>query len=139
VSGELKLNQVRLLVDHFEECKAFYRDILGLEITFDSEDNIYAQFIAEGVALGLYHRDLMASVVGNADASDARAGKDTALLVFEVDDVDATYKALKAKGADFVKEPHDQEEWFMRVAHLRDPDGNLIELFTSTYVPEEAE
>ncbi|MDA1329859.1 MAG: VOC family protein [Chloroflexi bacterium] len=134
----MELNQVRLLVDHFDECKAFYRDLLGLEMTVDTEENVYAQFIAEGVALGLYRRDLMANVVGRNKASDERGGKDTALLVFAVEDVDAAFTALTAKGADFVSEPHDQEAWFMRVAHLRDPDGNLIEIYTSTYTGEES-
>lgn len=50
----MKLNSVRLLVDNFEECLAFYRDILGLELTLKTEDAIYAQLIGEGVSLGLY-------------------------------------------------------------------------------------
>jgi catechol 2,3-dioxygenase-like lactoylglutathione lyase family enzyme len=133
----MELNQVRLLVDDFAACRDFYRDVIGLELTFKSDDVAYAQFIAEGVALGLYGRKRMANVVGNTEASNARSGKDTVLLSFVVEDVDATYTALKAKGVDFVNEPHDQEAWFMRVTYLRDPDGNLIEIYTSTYVPEE--
>ena len=133
----MKLNHVRLLVDNFEACKNFYKNTLGLEVSVETEDKIYAQFLSEGVSLGLYQRDMMANVVAKTNASAERAGKDTALLVFAVDDVDSSYDAMKKKGIEFVSEPHDQEAWFMRVAHLRDPDGNLVEIFNS--LPYEAE
>jgi lactoylglutathione lyase len=42
--------------------------------------------------------------------------------------VDATFRELVSKGATVVTEPHDQPTWEIRVAHLRDPDGNLFEL-----------
>ena len=32
---------------------------------------------------------------------------------------------------EFVNEPKDYPAWTIQAAHLRDPDGNLIELFTS--------
>ena len=35
---------------------------------------------------------------------------------------------MRSRGAEFLNEPHDQEAWFIRVVHLKDPDGNLIEL-----------
>lgn len=129
----MKLNSIRLLVDDLPACLAFYRDVLGLEVTVQAETNVYAQLIGAGVSLGLYQRDLMARVLGTQEASNERAAKDTALLVFEVDDVDKTVADLKTKGAHFVTDAQDQEAWFMRVAHLRDPDGNLIEIFHSLY------
>jgi catechol 2,3-dioxygenase-like lactoylglutathione lyase family enzyme len=136
MSGKLKLSQLRLLVDDFQACKAFYRDVMGLEMTLETEGEVYAQFIDGEVSLGLYARELMASVVGTEDAGGQRAAKDTALVVFEVENVDAAVKAMRARGAEFLSEPQDQEAWFMRVAHLRDPDGNLIEIFHSLYVGE---
>lgn len=129
----MKLNSVRLLVDDFEACLAFYRDVLGLEVTLDTGGGVYAQLIGEGVSLGLYSRELMAGVLGTAKQSIERAGKDSSLLVFQVEDVDATVADLTDKGLKMTTEPHDQEAWFMRVAHLRDPDGNLIEIFHSLY------
>jgi catechol 2,3-dioxygenase-like lactoylglutathione lyase family enzyme len=125
----MRLSQIRLLVDDFAACRDFYRDVLGLELTLETEGEFYAQFIKEGVFLGLYKRQMMAAVVGTGGGDSRRAEQDTVLLGFEVDDVDHTVEALRAKGAEFVKGPQDQAEWFMRVAHLRDPDGNLIELF----------
>ena len=44
-----------------------------------------------------------------------------------VADVDATVAELRAHGAPVVSEPRD-EPWGERVAHVRDPDGNLVYL-----------
>jgi hypothetical protein len=35
---------------------------------------------------------------------------------------------LGARGVSFLNEPHDRPDWGIRVLHLRDPDGLLIEL-----------
>ena len=35
---------------------------------------------------------------------------------------------LKGSGTAFLTDPHDRPDWGIRVAHLRDPDGNLVEL-----------
>jgi catechol 2,3-dioxygenase-like lactoylglutathione lyase family enzyme len=105
----MKLNSVRLLVDNLPDCLAFYRDVMGLEVMLEAESGVYAQLIGEGVSLGLYQRELMADVVGTKGAGNERAVKDTALLVFEVENVDASVMALQAKGAQLVNEAMDQE------------------------------
>ena len=53
---------------------------------------------------------------------------DKVALTFVVADMDAVYKELRRKGVTFISEPHDQETWVLRVTHLRDPEGNLIEI-----------
>ncbi len=45
----------------------------------------------------------------------------------EVPDVLATYERLVARGVDFV-EPPEKQAWGGMLAHLRDPDGNVITL-----------
>ena len=52
------------------------------------------------------------------------------MVVFEVENVDDTYQAFLKKGINFINEPTDMPDWGMRVVHLRDPEENLIELFT---------
>ena len=49
--------------------------------------------------------------------------------MLEVDDVDA--RSLARHEAHVVRAPVDQPDWGGRVAYLRDPSGNLIELFQS--------
>jgi predicted enzyme related to lactoylglutathione lyase len=52
------------------------------------------------------------------------------MVSFEVENVDETYQTLSEKGVDFINQPMDMPDWFMRVVHLRDPEENLIEFFT---------
>ena len=44
------------------------------------------------------------------------------------DDLDADFQSFKGRGVQVVAEPADHPEWGIRVAYLRDPDGNLIEI-----------
>ncbi|MFP3675182.1 VOC family protein, partial [Bacillus sp. SIMBA_031] len=48
---------------------------------------------------------------------------------FKVEDVDKTYDYLHKQGIKCVNEPHDRQEWRARIAHFRDPDNNLIEIY----------
>jgi len=48
-------------------------------------------------------------------------------ISFLVDDVNALYAALKAKGIVFLGEPADQE-WGARLVGCKDPDGNNLYL-----------
>ena len=127
---------VRLLVDQFDTCFRFYRDVLGLTPVWGEEGGRYAEFKAgDGASLALFKRDLMAEAVGTGDLPpDARA-QDRAAIILQVDDLEDTVSKLQAKGASLVTEPKDYPAWTIRAAHLRDPDGNLIELFTP--LPEE--
>ncbi len=72
----------------------------------------------------------MAPAVGNADKSQPADCREKMMVSFEVENVDETYKALLAKDVAFINEPTDMPGWGMRVVHLRDPEENLIELFT---------
>jgi lactoylglutathione lyase len=122
----MKLTHIRLLVNDIEACRAFYKEKLGFKETLAVVEGIYYEFDAGDCVLALYKRELMESVAGVVMADDKPVDK--VALTFNVDDVDATYKDLRAKGVKFTTEPHDQEAWVLRVAHLRDPEGNLIEI-----------
>ncbi len=122
----MRLTHVRLLVDDFETSVAFYRDVAGFEILLEA-GGFYTELDAGGVRLGIYRRSMMADVVGDPGARGAGAA-DRVLLALRVDDVDAAQREMQERGATFVTDAHDQKAWEIRVAHLRDPDGNLIEL-----------
>jgi predicted enzyme related to lactoylglutathione lyase len=51
------------------------------------------------------------------------------LIVLQVDNVDAVCKKLSDRGVAFINEPMDMAGWGGRVAHFRDPEDNLIELY----------
>jgi catechol 2,3-dioxygenase-like lactoylglutathione lyase family enzyme len=69
-------------------------------------------------------------------ADSARAADNhTVIIEFQVDDVDADYKRLKALIDDWVQEPTTMPRGNRSIL-LRDPDGNLVNLYTP--VTEEA-
>ena len=122
----MKLTHVRLLVDDFEACADFYSDKVGLERTVEAP-GIYVEFGTGAAILSLYRRDLMGPTIGSElPAKDKDATE--SVTIFAVDDVDATYRRLRDNGVDFLDEPHDMTQAFIRVAHFRDPEGNLIEI-----------
>lgn len=128
----MKFSNVRLLVKDYKKCFAFYTEKLGLEAAWDLGD-CYASFkVADGIeGFAIFTSDLMAPVVGNADKSQPTGCREKMMISFEVKNVDETYKSLLAKGVIFINEPTDMPDWGMRVVHLRDPEDNLVELFTS--------
>jgi catechol 2,3-dioxygenase-like lactoylglutathione lyase family enzyme len=118
----MRFSQARLLVDDFGAAFRFYRDTLGLGTAFGEESSGYASFDTGSGTVAIFERG------GQAEVVELRAPGDSTLLVLEVDDVDAAVRDLQEH---VVREPVDQPDWGGRVAYLRDPSGNLIELFQS--------
>src|SRR5690554_997976 len=132
---ELALNNVRLLIDDFDACFRFYSEKLGLECTCGSLCEVYASFnIGLPSGLARFKSDLMADAVGTSRLP-AHTGKDKAVIVIRVDDLDKTYAQLLEKGVSFIDTPTNVPNWGIRTVHLRDPAGNLLELFHE--LPEE--
>jgi lactoylglutathione lyase len=122
----MKLTHVRLLTDRMDEMVRFYRDVLGLDVTLDAGGGVYYELASGAAILALFRRDLMAQLIGSDLPAPGRS--DAAALTFEVEDVDEAARSLRERGAELVTEPSDYEVAFLRVAHLRDPDGNLVEI-----------
>jgi lactoylglutathione lyase len=122
----MELVQVRLVVEDFGGCFRFYRDVLGFEPQVDDEAGPYGKFTLPGgtAAVALQQRAHLADSAPwlRGRATDA----DAALLVLKVDDLDAVAAGLRSRGARFEAEPETQWER-LRVAYLRDPEGNVIE------------
>ncbi len=133
----MRLDNTRLLVTDFPACYRFYRDILGLAVQFGEEHDSYASFSAKdgehtaGAYLALFGRSAMAEAIGTSDRPATAIAQDTMMLSFEVENVDTAAEHLRSLGVDFVAPPTDRPQWGQRTAHLRDPDGNLIEIYHS--------
>lgn len=123
---DMKWTHVRLLVDDYPACYAFYRDVMNFKPRFDGENSVYAEFETGEITFSLYRRDMMDAAIG-VPHQDTR-GEDRVLLWFAVDNVDRTVETLKAKGIRLVAPPTDRPQWGLRTAHFRDPDSNLIEI-----------
>ena len=128
----MKFSNVRLLVNDFAKCFKFYTEQLGLEPAWGDATSGYASFkVADGIeGLALFGSDWMAPSAGNADKQQPVGMREKSMISFSVDNVDETFAALKAKGVTFINEPTDMSDWGMRTVYLRDPEENLIELFT---------
>jgi predicted enzyme related to lactoylglutathione lyase len=63
------------------------------------------------------------------DRSAEPAANRSAILEFIVDDVDAEYERLRGRVGEVVTEPTTMP-WGNRALLFRDPDGNLVNLFT---------
>jgi len=118
----MRFSQARLLVDDFAGAFRFYRDTLGFEAASGDDSSGYASFDTGSGTVAIFERS------GQAAVLELRPPGDSTLLVLEVDDVDA---AIAGKDEHIVQAPVDQPHWGGRVAYLRDPSGNLIELFQS--------
>ncbi len=128
----MKFSSVRLLVKDYKKCFRFYTEKLGLEPAWGDEEGCYASFkVAEGIeGFAIFVSNFMAPAVGNADKSQPEGCREKLMVSFEVENVDEAYRALQANGVSFVNQPADMPDWGMRVAHLHDPEENLVELFT---------
>jgi len=121
----MELVQIRLLVDDFPVLFRFYRDVLGFKPQVDDERGPYGKLSlpSGNAAIALQSRQHFKETLPTLGDGNA----DKALIVLKVDDLDATVAALRARGAATPAEPSVQ--WGrLKVAHLRDPEQNLLEL-----------
>ncbi|MEV0847429.1 VOC family protein [Streptomyces sp. NPDC049954] len=97
----------------------FYTQLFGAEEIFRIPE--------EGPAfyLGLRIGDTDLGLVAKTDAGTGAAPR--MLLSIGVDDVDETLGRVTALGGSVSRGPHDMP-WGQRVAHIKDPDGNPVNL-----------
>ena len=98
---------------------AFYTGLLGAKETFRYPDE--GPVFSVGLSLGNSELD----VVANADVEPGSPGR--VLLSIEVSDVDALLERVAGLGG-HVRGPANDMPWGQRVAHLTDPDGNVVNL-----------
>lgn len=122
------MSHTRLLVTNYSECFRFYRDVLEFPVLWGEENGTYADFRVGNHKLALFLREPMAEDIGADQPTPRMEGQDLICLVFAVEDVDKAYHSLVKKGVLPLNEPHDRKDWGIRAFHLRDPDGNLVEI-----------
>ncbi|MEU6989481.1 VOC family protein [Streptomyces sp. NPDC046465] len=122
----MELAQVRLLVTDFPACYRFYGEVLGLKPQSGAEEGPYEKFspAAGSAGIALQDRAMMAGLLGEVAGSVAGH---RSLVVLRVDDLDAYCAEIIDRGAELTHGPAPLTDR-MRVAHLKDPEGNLVEL-----------
>jgi uncharacterized glyoxalase superfamily protein PhnB len=106
---------------------SFYR-LLGLEFPDGAESEGHAEASVAGIRVMLDTEETVRSF--DPDWQPPSGGHRIA-LAFRCDspaEVDATYQRLLDGGGSSHKEPWDAV-WGMRYAEVKDPDGNIVDLF----------
>ncbi|MGY1638386.1 VOC family protein [Geodermatophilus sp. SYSU D00742] len=98
---------------------AFYTGLLGATQVIRFPDEGPASYV--GLALGDSELGL------SADTSVVPGDPGRMLLSIEVDDVDARLARVEALGGQ-APGPANDMPWGQRVAHVKDPDGNVVNL-----------
>ncbi|HZQ90522.1 MAG TPA: VOC family protein [Terriglobales bacterium] len=109
-----KLGLIMVVVKDMKRSTAFYRDVLGLSVRFESPE--WTQLDAGNIGVGLH-----------GQSQQLHSDKTNAVQFgFYVDDVQKTVADLKKKGVHVVMEP--KKEDFGWLAIIADPDGYHIQL-----------
>jgi len=122
----VELAQVRLLVTDFAACYRFYAEVLGLKPQSGAAEGPYEKFspVIGSAGIALQDRAMMAQVLG--ELGELVTGH-RSLVVLRVDDLDAYCEQIADRGAVLLHGPAPMTDR-MRVAHLKDPEGNVVEL-----------
>ena len=110
-----RIGYINIGVRELERSVAFYRDVLGFELLFSEPSFHYARFSVDGFTFAM-------AAGGDQPQGDKHTG-----VGLVVEDVDAAYEELKAKGVRFPMAPSKQP-WGGYMAMFADPDGNLFYL-----------
>ena len=116
----MKLYAVRIFVHDWDTCCTFYRDTLQLRERFRDDDIGWAEYDIGGPCLGLERIDTI------DEEGTALVGRFVGASL-QVPDIDARYRALRARGVPFTAPPAIQP-WGGKLAHFTDPDGNVLTL-----------
>jgi len=116
-----KVDYIKVNVSDMSRSVAFYRDILGLSLKFESPG--WSEFQTGATTLALHQKRARVGGEGGAP-TEPLAG--TCSIGFSVEDLEATHRELAARGAQFVLAPTEQVDEGIRLAVCVDPDGLAI-------------
>jgi len=111
-----RIQNTYYVVADMERTVAFYRDLVGLTLRFQDGAR-WAQFDVGGATLAFSNTEEGAVAPGGG-----------AVVTLEVDDLDATSRALGNHGTVIVRQIRDMGPHGRTMA-IRDPEGNVIQLY----------
>jgi len=128
----MELVQSRIVTDDVERLAAFYARLVGVPVTLNE---YYVEVTAGRMSVGFskrryteYHPNSPAAAP-DGEGAGARERRPEVILDFLADDVDAEYERIKALGVEWVLPPTTQP-WGNRSMVFRDPEGNLVNVFS---------
>lgn len=116
----------RIITADIKRLIEFYQKITGITLVQYTDD--FAELQTKTATLAIGSTNTLQFFGGEHVAQAAQ--NRSAIIEFRVEDVDAEYKRLKEfLGDDLVQEPTVMP-WGNKSLLFRDPDGNLVNLFT---------
>ena len=115
---------IRIVTDHLDGLVAFYEQVTGQRA--ERPAPVFAQFSGPGANLAIASTATVAMLGGALVPATNRS----VFIEFEVGDVDGAFAALGLASTDVVLEPTTMP-WGNRSALVRDPDGNVVNLFST--------
>jgi predicted enzyme related to lactoylglutathione lyase len=115
---------IRVITDDVKRLVRFYEEVTGLTATWSNED--FAEVSTSSCTLAIGSTRTVALF---GPGTVRPADNHTAIIEFLVEDVDKEYERLGKVISELVKAPTTMP-WGNRSLLFRDPDGNLINLFT---------
>jgi predicted enzyme related to lactoylglutathione lyase len=126
----MKFVSTRIITGDVSGLVSFYEMVTGISAVWGNE--LFAEI---PTPVGTLAIGSVKTVPLFGEGSAEAAANRSVIVEFIVDDVDAEYERLRRNLADVVTEPTTMP-WGNRALLFRDPDGNLVNLFTP--VTEEA-
>ena len=120
----MNLVSVRIITADIDRLTAFYERLTGVRADRPVPDFAELRTANGTLALGST-RTVALFEAGSAEAAANRS----VIIELLVDDVDSAYAGLRSWVTTFVNEPTTMP-WGNRSLLLRDPDGNLVNLFS---------
>lgn len=111
----MKVSYAIVFVSDMDRSVAFYRDVIGLPLRFESPG--WTEFATGEATLALHASEPAGT--GAGDPEDLPAGR--CRPGFEVEDLDAFHARVTGRGVSCVRDP--ETVFGARVAVYRDPDG----------------
>lgn len=120
----MKFSSVRIITDNLDPMIEFYELVTGLRAERPAPP--FAELVSPGATLAIGH----SQTVPLFGASVAHAADNHSVIIeWQVDDVDAEFERLTGSVTEWVQTPTTMP-WGNRSILLRDPDGNLVNLYT---------
>jgi predicted enzyme related to lactoylglutathione lyase len=114
---------IRIITDDLEGLVAFYEQVTGQQA--ERPAPVFAQLSGSGAHLAIASTATVTTLEGALVPATNRS----VFIEFEVADVDGAFAELQPESGDVVLEPTTMP-WGNRSALVRDPDGNVVNLFS---------
>jgi catechol 2,3-dioxygenase-like lactoylglutathione lyase family enzyme len=119
----MDLASIRIITDQLEPMVHFYEQVTGISALWPAP--VFAELPLPSCTIAFGHAQT-AQLFNNA----ARPAHNRSVIIeFPVDDVDKEFERLQGLVSEWVLRPTTMP-WGNRSMLLRDPDGNLVNLFT---------